>query len=113
MIFVALMIHGSAGSPADPGTSRPFLGGHRVDVRRKRNPAGANLPLIGMWVTLLRVPYRYLVVVIIVICVIGVYSVNYTAFDVGAMMVFECSETTERAGSRRLPVLANVPRSDP
>jgi putative tricarboxylic transport membrane protein len=47
-----------------------------------------NLPLIGMWVTLLRVPYRYLVVIIVVICVIGAYSVNYTSFDVGAMMVF-------------------------
>jgi putative tricarboxylic transport membrane protein len=47
-----------------------------------------NLPLIGMWVKLLTVPYRYLVVVIIVVCIIGAYSVNYTAFDVGAMMVF-------------------------
>ena len=47
-----------------------------------------NLPLVGMWVKLLTVPYRYLVVVIIVICIIGAYSVNYTSFDVGAMMVF-------------------------
>jgi putative tricarboxylic transport membrane protein len=47
-----------------------------------------NLPLVGMWVKLLTIPYRYLVVVIIVICTIGAYSVNYTAFDVGAMMVF-------------------------
>jgi hypothetical protein len=47
-----------------------------------------NLPLIGIWVKLLTVPYKYLVVVIVVICIIGAYSVNYTSFDVGAMMVF-------------------------
>ena len=47
-----------------------------------------NLPLIGFWARLLKVPYRYLAVIIVVICVIGAYSVNYTSFDVGAMAVF-------------------------
>jgi putative tricarboxylic transport membrane protein len=37
---------------------------------------------------LLKVPYKYLVVVIVVVCVMGAYSVNYAAFDVGAMLFF-------------------------
>src|SRR3546814_7742062 len=35
-----------------------------------------NVPLIGLWVRLLQVPYQYLYPVIIVLICIGVYSVN-------------------------------------
>jgi len=35
-----------------------------------------NLPLIGMWVQLLRVPYRFLYLAILLFCAIGVYTVN-------------------------------------
>ncbi|MGE4241130.1 tripartite tricarboxylate transporter permease [Ramlibacter sp.] len=41
-----------------------------------------NLPLIGMWVKLLKVPYRYLYPAILVFCCIGVYSINNNVFDV-------------------------------
>jgi putative tricarboxylic transport membrane protein len=41
-----------------------------------------NLPMIGIWVRLLAVPYRILYLVIAVICAIGVYSVNNASFDV-------------------------------
>jgi TctA family transporter len=41
-----------------------------------------NLPLIGMWVALLRVPYTILFPAIIVFCCIGVYSVNNSPFGV-------------------------------
>ena len=41
-----------------------------------------NLPLVGVWVTLLRVPYRLLFPSIIVFCCIGVYSINNSPFDV-------------------------------
>jgi TctA family transporter len=41
-----------------------------------------NLPLIGLWVKLLKVPYRYLYPAILVFCCIGVYSVNNNTFDV-------------------------------
>jgi TctA family transporter len=41
-----------------------------------------NLPLIGMWVKLLSVPYRILFPIIIVICGIGVYSVHNSTTDV-------------------------------
>ena len=41
-----------------------------------------NLPLIGLWVRLLRVPYRLLYPAILVFCCIGAYSVNNNDFDV-------------------------------
>jgi TctA family transporter len=41
-----------------------------------------NLPLIGMWVKLLTIPYRHLYPAILVFCAIGVYSVNNTVFDI-------------------------------
>ena len=41
-----------------------------------------NLPLVGLWVKLLKVPYRYLYPAILVFCCIGVYSVNNNVFDV-------------------------------
>ncbi|MDB5756801.1 MAG: putative rane protein, partial [Burkholderia sp.] len=41
-----------------------------------------NLPLIGIWVKLLTVPYRYLYPAILVFCCIGVYTVNNSIFDV-------------------------------
>jgi len=41
-----------------------------------------NLPMIGIWVKLLTVPYRFLYPAILVFCCIGVYSVQNTTFDV-------------------------------
>jgi len=47
-----------------------------------------NLPLIGMWVKLLTVPYRYLFPSILVFMAIGVFSLSNNAFDVLIMAVF-------------------------
>jgi TctA family transporter len=41
-----------------------------------------NLPLIGMWIKLLTVPYRLLYPAILVFCCIGVYSLSNSPFDV-------------------------------
>jgi putative tricarboxylic transport membrane protein len=41
-----------------------------------------NLPLVGMWVQLLRVPYRILFPSIFLFCCIGVYGLNYSTFEV-------------------------------
>jgi len=41
-----------------------------------------NLPLIGIWVKLLQIPYRYLYPAILVFCCIGVYTVNNSIIDV-------------------------------
>jgi putative tricarboxylic transport membrane protein len=47
-----------------------------------------NLPLIGIWVRMLTIPYHLLFPAIIAFCCIGVYSVNNNAFDVYAMALF-------------------------
>jgi putative tricarboxylic transport membrane protein len=47
-----------------------------------------NLPLIGLWVKLLRVPYRFLFPLILLFCLIGVYSVNSSAVEVIIMIAF-------------------------
>jgi TctA family transporter len=47
-----------------------------------------NLPLIGIWVQLLKVPYRLLYPAILSFCCIGVYSINNTTFDVYVTVVF-------------------------
>jgi TctA family transporter len=47
-----------------------------------------NLPLIGMWVKLLTVPYRYLFPSILVFMAIGVYSLSNNPFDVLIMAIF-------------------------
>jgi putative tricarboxylic transport membrane protein len=47
-----------------------------------------NLPLIGIWVRLLRVPYRLLAPCILVFCCIGVYSINNAPADVIIAAVF-------------------------
>jgi putative tricarboxylic transport membrane protein len=41
-----------------------------------------NLPLVGLWVKLLTIPYRYLFPAIMVFCSIGVYSINGGTFEV-------------------------------
>jgi putative tricarboxylic transport membrane protein len=47
-----------------------------------------NLPLIGLWVKLLRIPYKYLSPVILLLCVIGAYSLNNNVFDIAIMAFF-------------------------
>ena len=47
-----------------------------------------NLPLVGLWIKLLKVPYRILFPAILVFCTIGVYSLNYNVFDIWMLAVF-------------------------
>ena len=47
-----------------------------------------NLPLAGLWVQILKIPYRFLFPAIMAICAIGVYSINYNTYDIVLMAVF-------------------------
>lgn len=47
-----------------------------------------NLPLVGLWVQLLKVPYSILAPVIVLICSIGVYSMKNDGSDVMMMVIF-------------------------
>ncbi len=87
MIFAALLIHGIT-----PG---PFLIAEHADVFWGVVAAMyignvmllvLNLPLIGMWVQLLRVPYAFMAPMIMVLTLVGVYSVNNSVFDIWLML---------------------------
>ncbi len=47
-----------------------------------------NLPLIGLWVKILKIPYPILFPLILVFCLIGGYSLNNNTADVGLMLFF-------------------------
>jgi putative tricarboxylic transport membrane protein len=47
-----------------------------------------NLPLIGIWIRLLSVPYRWLFPSIVLFCAIGVYSTNNSVFDIRMVGIF-------------------------
>jgi putative tricarboxylic transport membrane protein len=47
-----------------------------------------NLPLIGMWIKLLSVPYRFLFPAIVLFCAVGVYSTNNNTFDIWMVAIF-------------------------
>ncbi len=47
-----------------------------------------NLPLVGLWVQLLRVPYRMLFPLILLLSIIGTYSANKNVFDIWVMLGF-------------------------
>jgi putative tricarboxylic transport membrane protein len=89
MIFVALMIHGIRPGPMllqeHPDlfwgvVASMYIGNFML--------LGLNLPLVGFWVRLLRVPYHFLAVLVTIVCLIGAYSVKSSVFDVGMMVVF-------------------------
>jgi putative tricarboxylic transport membrane protein len=89
MIFVALMIHGIRPGPLllqeHPGL---FWGAIASMYIGNAMLLALNLPLIGLWVRLLNIPYHFLAAGVLVFCIIGAYSVNNSVFDVGTMIGF-------------------------
>jgi TctA family transporter len=83
MMIGALMIHGIAPGPRVM-TERPELFWGIVASMWIGNLllVVLNLPLVGIWVRLLRVPYRWLFPAIIMFCCIGNYSVSNNPVDV-------------------------------
>ncbi len=47
-----------------------------------------NLPLIPLWVQVLRIPDRVLYPLILLFCAVGAYSIHNSVFDIGVMVVF-------------------------
>ena len=47
-----------------------------------------NLPLVGVWASLLRLPYQYLCAGTLVFCIVGAYSLKGSVFDIGVMIAF-------------------------
>jgi putative tricarboxylic transport membrane protein len=88
MIFAALLIQGVTPGPfllkEHPNVfwgvvASMYLGNVMLLV--------LNLPLVGMWAQLLRVPYAFMAPMIMVLTLVGVYSVNNSTFDIFVMLV--------------------------
>jgi putative tricarboxylic transport membrane protein len=47
-----------------------------------------NLPLIGLWVKILKIPYRFLFPLILLFCVVGAFSLNNNTAEVSIMVIF-------------------------
>jgi TctA family transporter len=89
MMIGALMIHGISPGPRVM-TERPELFWGLIASMWVGNLllVVLNLPLVGMWVKLLRIPYRLLFPAIVGFCCIGAYTVNSNIFDVYVMAFF-------------------------
>jgi putative tricarboxylic transport membrane protein len=89
MIFAALLIHGVRPGPLLV-TEKPEVFWGLVASMYLGNIMllFLNLPLIGLWVKLLRIPYPLLAPLILIFVIIGAYSVNNSIFDVGITVAF-------------------------
>ncbi|WDF32822.1 tripartite tricarboxylate transporter permease [Arthrobacter agilis] len=47
-----------------------------------------NVPLVGLWTSILKVPYPVLAALIMLFMVIGAYTINFTVFDIYVMVAF-------------------------
>ena len=99
MIFVALMIHGIRPGPLLLQEHPDLFWGAVASMYLGNVMLLAlNLPLIGLWVRLLQVPYNFLAVGVLIFCIIGAYSVNNSAFDVGSVVAFGAAGYLLRKG---------------
>ncbi|HKA74910.1 MAG TPA: tripartite tricarboxylate transporter permease [Xanthobacteraceae bacterium] len=89
MMIGALMIHGIAPGPRVM-IERPELFWGVIASMWLGNLMLVilNLPLVGVWVRLLRIPYRLLFPAILAFCCIGAYVINSNAFDLFVMGFF-------------------------
>lgn len=89
MMLGAMMIHGITPGPSVI-TNQPALFWGLIASMWIGNLMllVINLPLIGVWVRLLQVPYRLLFPAILLFCCVGVYSVNNRGFDVALVIIF-------------------------
>ena len=89
LIFAALLIHGIRPGPLLVAQQPQLFWGLIASMYIGNVMLLVlNLPLIRVWVRLLQVPYGLLAPFIIVFVLVGAYSVNNSAFDVGVAVAF-------------------------
>ena len=89
MLLGALMIHGIAPSPLLLSQHPEIFWGIVASMYMGNVMLLLlNLPLIGMWVKLLKIPYKILIPLILIFCMIGAYSINNNIVDVILMIIF-------------------------
>ena len=89
LFLAALMIHGTTPGPMLIQKQPDFFWGVMISmIIGNVMLLVLNLPLIGMWVKVLKVPYKILFPLIILFCLIGSYSVNFRVIDMVVMLAF-------------------------
>jgi putative tricarboxylic transport membrane protein len=89
MLLGALMIHGIRPSPLLMSEHPDLVWGLIASMYVGNGMLLLlNLPLIGLWVQILKIPARMLFPFIILFCIIGVYSINMRPFDIEVMVFF-------------------------
>jgi putative tricarboxylic transport membrane protein len=89
VLMAALLIHGIAPGPALVNEQPKLFWGFVASMYVGNLMLLAlNLPLVGAFVSILRIPYAYLYPMITMFCVIGVYEVNNSVVDVWIMLIF-------------------------
>jgi putative tricarboxylic transport membrane protein len=85
----ALMIHGVAPGPLimsqHPDLFWGVIGSMYIGNAML---VALNLPLIGLWVRILKIPYYFLAPLILMVCLIGAYSLNNSIVDLVIMVIF-------------------------
>jgi putative tricarboxylic transport membrane protein len=88
VLIGALMIHGVPAGPQLVTEHRDLFWGFVASMYVGNLMLLAlNLPLVGVFVTVLRIPYAYLYPLIIMFCIVGVYEVNHSTVDVWIMLI--------------------------
>jgi putative tricarboxylic transport membrane protein len=88
MIFAALLIHGITPGPFLLKEHAPVFWGVVASMYVGNVMLLVlNLPLVGMWAQLLKVPYAFMAPMIMILTLVGVYSVNNSVFDIWVMLV--------------------------
>jgi putative tricarboxylic transport membrane protein len=88
VLMAALMVHGVPPGPSLMNDHPQVFWGFVASMYVGNIMLLAlNLPLVGIFVNLLRIPYAYLYPLIIMFCIIGVYEVNHSIVDVWIMLI--------------------------
>jgi putative tricarboxylic transport membrane protein len=88
VLMAALMVHGVPPGPSLMNDHPQVFWGFVASMYIGNVMLLAlNLPLVGIFVHLLRIPYAYLYPLIIMFCIIGVYEVSHSIVDVWIMLI--------------------------
>jgi len=88
VLMAALMVHGVPPGPSLVNDHPDVFWGFVASMYVGNVMLLAlNLPLVGIFVHLLRIPYAYLYPLIIMFCIIGVYEVSHSIVDVWIMLI--------------------------
>ena len=89
LLLAALMIHGVLPGPQLINRNPELFWGTIASMHiGNAMLLVLNLPLVGLWVRLLRVPYNYLFPLVLLFCVLGAYTVGNSTFDLLVMIGF-------------------------